>query len=193
MCDDNSTNVDNSSVSLPNFGGKNGVEQSNKQFQSIPNTYRSNALPSSSVSPSTTIYKYPSCKRSEMSTTMNTVTSSYESNTTTMLTNNSNGGSKNSSSSINGSSPEPKRFQSRQFHQSNRYVSNHKLSNVADDELTSVERNHNEQYEVMTKGFEHSITILRLMFGHPDFFEKIFNKFDIITLSAYNKNGQGSH
>ncbi|KAI2796991.1 hypothetical protein BLOT_015635 [Blomia tropicalis] len=193
MCDDNSTNVDNSSVSLPNFGGKNGVEQSNKQFQSIPNTYRSNALPSSSVSPSTTIYKYPSCKRSEMSTTMNTVTSSYESNTTTMSTNNSNGGSKNSSSSINGSSPEPKRFQSRQFHQSNRYVSNHKVSNVTDDELTSVERNHNEQYEVMTKGFEHSITILRLMFGHPDFFEKIFNKFDIITLSAYNKNGQGCH
>ena len=73
----------------------------------------------------------------------------------------------------------PKRFQSRQFHQSNRpAASGTDPTNNGD---LAKETEDSNQYQVKTTGLVHSIMILRLLFGHPDFFDQILNRFNIIS------------
>lgn len=54
-----------------------------------------------------------------------------------------------------------------------------------DDDVTELEHN---QYTVKTTGLVHSIVILRLLFGHPDFFSQICDQFSIMPFTGEDQN-----
>mgnify|MGYP000088308799 CR=1 FL=1 len=80
-----------------------------------------------------------------------------------------------------------RRYRTRQFHASSNASHQRPYSASACDDGGDGDmemlRMH-EQYQVSTTGLAHSILILRLLLGHPDFFDKIFNRFEVVTSSG---------